>query len=97
MFCECICPIKLHPFPWEMKDPERMKKHGSQTSVGHHQQVKKKTWTPKPEDMVCNKYFMHGCPTQDNQDPNLLLGHDKIKKSKSARRVLCNIDPNFEQ
>ncbi|KAL3854214.1 hypothetical protein ACJMK2_013491 [Sinanodonta woodiana] len=42
--------------------------------------------------MVCNKHFMHGCLAQEYSDPNLLMGHDKIK-SKSARRVLCKIEP----
>ncbi|KAL3885235.1 hypothetical protein ACJMK2_025323 [Sinanodonta woodiana] len=82
MFCDCICPIKLYPFPTEMKDPENRNKWIS--NISRTSPASKKIWTPKPEDIVCNKHFMHGCPTQEKPDPNLLMGHDKIK-SKSTR------------
>ncbi|KAL3857708.1 hypothetical protein ACJMK2_012350 [Sinanodonta woodiana] len=94
IFCECICPIKLYPFPTEMKDYENRKKWIS--NISRTSPASKTIWTPKTEDMVCNKHFMHGCPTQENPDPNILMGHDKIK-SKSTRRVLCKIEPKLEQ
>ncbi|KAL3857805.1 hypothetical protein ACJMK2_012440 [Sinanodonta woodiana] len=94
MFCECICPIKLYPFPTEMKYSENRKKWIS--NINRTSPASKKIWTPKPEDMVCNKHFTHGSPTQENLDPNLLMGHDKIK-SKSTRRSLCKIEPKLEQ
>ncbi|KAL3854086.1 hypothetical protein ACJMK2_013366 [Sinanodonta woodiana] len=78
-----FCPIKLYSSPTEMKYSENRKQWLSNIS-----------WTSP--DMVCNKHFMHGCLTQEYPDPNLRMGHDKIK-SKSARRVLCKIEPLLEQ